>query len=152
MSVANDAISRNESILDQLAYLIDELEAQRPWLMRISEVQMKGKPMDSMPSLLEMYAEMARLEWENHVPLLTHESRASARTEDISQILDQIQEGRKIIVTRLSALQTEQWEEFVREGECKRIHQFAFEMTRSDGDLLKAIAERMHESMITFKG
>ena len=70
MSEAAHFSTKNTAIVEQLAYLIDELEAQRPWITRIPEFQLTGKPMDSTPSLLEMYIEMSRKEWEEFLPSL----------------------------------------------------------------------------------
>ena len=152
MSQFLDISVRNESLLDQLTGLISEIEVQRPWLMCISDGQMNGKPMDAMPSLLEMNAEMARREWEDHVPAVTSQRAEVRKSDDMSMVLNRLLAGRKLVVNRLSSLTESDWDASVGDQEQTKVYQYAFQMTKSDGDFLKAIAERMHESVITFRG
>jgi len=150
MSEAAHFSTKNTAIVEQLAYLIDELEAQRPWITRIPEFQLTGKPMDSTPSLLEMYIEMSRKEWEEFLPSLGILSPSTKTTpSDISGVLDLIQEGRRALVSKLEATPSSGWSDLV-EGTDTNLFTFAFQITQSDGTFLKSIAERLHESMITF--
>ena len=136
--------SRKEALLSQLSLLIDEIDSQRRVLAQIPDGQMNGKPMDAMPSLHEMVTEMARREWEEHVPAVTSKTPAVQKSQNVPLLLNRIQAGRKLVITALADRDDAEWEETV--------HQFAFEMTRSDQEFLNAMAERMHESVITFRG
>jgi hypothetical protein len=153
--------SRNDILLDQLAYLIDELEAQRPLLLRIPRHQIEGKPMESVPSLFELYAEMARKEWAEHVGPLAGQAPEPAESESLSEVLGSIQAGRRELIDHLSRLSPESWErtaphlvadasEADPESGQESVSAFAFQITQSDSTFLRTIAERLHESMITF--
>jgi len=141
--------SRKEIILGQVSYLLDELEAQRPWLLRIPQHQIEGKPMDSVPSLLDLYVEMGRKEWEEHVVFLMGQPSKLADNADLAVVLDFIQEGRRLVLQRLADLPPSRWQDDA-ESTSEAIYPFAFQITQSDGTFLRTIAERLHESMITF--
>ena len=150
MSEAAHFSTKNTAIVEQLAYLIDELEAQRPWITRIPEFQLTGKPMDSTPSLFEMYIDMSRKEWDEFLPSLGIPSRATKTApSDIAGVLDLIQEGRRALVSKLEATPNESWSDLV-EGTDTDLLTYTFQITQSDSTFLKSIAERLHESMITF--
>ncbi|NQV74202.1 hypothetical protein HQ496_13880 [bacterium] len=150
MSESAHFSSKNTAIVEQLAYLIDELEAQRPWITRIPEFQLTGKPMDSTPSLLEMYIEMSRMEWDEFLPSLGVPNQPGKDDpSSISEVLDHIQEGRRALVSKLEATPSSDWSDLV-EGTDTDLFTFAFQITQSDSTFLKSIAERLHESMITF--
>ena len=142
--------TRNAAILEQLSYLIDELEAQRPWITRIPAFQLTGKPMDSIPSLLEMYIQMSAAEWSDYLPSVgINEARELDPSIEISDVIDRIQQGRTRLVEHLGSIPEEAWEKTSLDSGSTLVD-FAYQITQSDGTFLRSIAERLHESMITF--
>jgi len=136
-------------ILDQLSFLLDELEAQRPWLLRIPVFQLEAKPMESAPSLFEMYVNMSRQEWEVHVAELGGPSAPVASLTTLSGVIDHIQKGRRSVLEMLQRVSDTDWETATT-GRGIFLAEYAFQITQSDGNFLKAIAERLHESVIKF--
>lgn len=150
MSDSASFSSRCSIIVDQLSYLIDELEAQRPWILRIPDVQLHGKPLDTAPSLFEMYQGMRNADLERHLPLLgIPYSTPASDSASLSDVIDQIQHGRKALVDFLSSLSQAEWSQNLGDTESDII-EYAFQITQRDSTFLKGIAERLHESMITF--
>jgi len=139
-----------EAIVEQLTYLVDELEAQRPWITRIPEVQLTGRPMDSIPSLLDIYVRMAEKEWNDYVPTLTDlAAKPMLDSGSVSKVIDFIQAGRRAVVEALTSLSEADWVVAVNETD-ETVADFAFQITQSDSTFLRTIAERLHESLITF--
>ncbi|MDA1028967.1 MAG: hypothetical protein O3B41_07940 [Bacteroidetes bacterium] len=141
--------SRRTLIIDQLSFLLDELEAQRPWLNRIPSIQLEAKPMETSPSLVEMYAQMARREWEEHVSELLGPIDPFLGNTTLSETIDAIQEGRRQLVEYLQQIAEDDWEAAVSVHGAN-VSDFSFQITQSDGTFLKMIAERLHESVIKF--
>lgn len=141
--------SKRTLIIDQLSYLLDELEAQRPWLNRIPSIQLEAKPMESSPSLVEMYAQMARREWQEHLPALLGPTDPFLGKGTLSETIDTIQQGRRQLVEFLQQIKEDDWEMAVSVNGA-RISDYSFQITQSDGTFLKMIAERLHESVIKF--
>ncbi len=117
--------------------------------MRIPQVQIEAKPMDSAPSLLEMYVEMARKEWSVHVSELGGATAPDASMESLSSVIDSIQLGRRNVIEHLQGISSFEWDDSKNRSQ-EFISRFSFQITQSDGTFLKAIAERLHESVIKF--
>lgn len=136
-------------IIDQLSYLLDELEAQRPWLNRIPSIQLEAKPMESSLSLVEMYAQMARREWQEHVPEMLGPMDPFLGKGNLSEMIDLVQQGRRQLIEYLQQIDQDVWETAVSVHGAN-VADYSFQITQSDSTFLRMIAERLHESVIKF--
>ena len=151
MGEARASISQIPDLLDQLDWLTAELEAQRPFLARLPDVQIKTSPLPGVPSLLDMYREMVVRERDVHFPALNLQDsdvHAAMLSTDagLDEMIVQLVAMRSTIVDRLSALTQEEWVgKPMGPSPYADVITLAFEITQSDGDSLRAIAERMRE-------
>ena len=150
MRTGREAISRREAVLDQLSFLIEELEAQRPWLNRIPEAQLAGKPLETVPSLIEIYQEMDLKERREHLPGLGMDSQEAEVPDGIDRILDSLIQARTEMVGRLRSWKDDIWQSVSPGGSDLSMEEFSYGITQSDAEFLRSIAERLNESMISF--
>ena len=137
MGGGNAAILNVRHILEQLDWFRDELLAQEPFLVRIPEVQLTSSPLPDMPSLLERYQSLLERE-----ASLVHFLKGSVEPEtatDIGSIVRGIATRRSRLLDLLPDPEDGVWQE-------AGLAQWAFEVTLSDGDALRQVAERLHES------
>jgi len=147
-----EVISNRESIIDQLELLVDELAAQRPWLNRISEAQLTGKALESDLSLWEMYQEVARKE-AGHLATFSLTGRdESQQAASLDGLLDSLISARRKLVEHLKSSSIDYWHSASENGEGPTVEDVAFNISQSDAALLRAIAERLYESHISFSG
>ncbi len=152
MATGRETISHRDAVLDQLSFLIEELEAQRPWLNRIPEVQLAGKPLETVPSLIEIYQEMDLKEKREHLPGLGMDSQEAVALNGIEGIIDSLIQARTVMVGRLRSWKDDMWQSASPENSDLTMEEFAYAITQSDAEYLRSIAERLNESMISFSG
>ena len=162
------------ALLDQLAYLQDELEALRPVVGRVPDTLQEGRPLPSDLSLKETYGLIATLDADVRLARLRHmvaedephfdavDEAALAAREDwnarpIEAILDQVQAARQALVEALRALPEAEWTRtgFFNDPSPpprpvrRDVYAFAHAITQHDTDVLRAIGHRLHESHLT---
>ena len=152
MATGREAISHRDAVLDQLSFLIEELQAQRPWLNRISEAQLAGKPLETVPSLIEIYQEMDLKEKREHLPGLGMDTQEVDVPDGIDRILDSLIQARTEMVGRLRSWKDDIWQSVSPGNSDLSMEEFAFAITQSDAEFLCSIAERLSESVISFSG
>jgi len=151
MGGARASISQIPDLLDQLDWLTAELEAQRPFLARLPSVQVKTSPLPGVPSLLDMYREMVVREKDVHFPafgLAVAEDLKEAPSQEIEldDLVQDLIRLRSAVVEHLGALHEKEWVgKPVGPSQHADVITLAFEITQSDADSLRAIAERMRE-------
>ena len=145
------AISPARDILDQLDWLTAELEAQRPFLARIPAVQLSAQPIPDIPSLAGMYVSMLSRERRN-VECMGGKPIEEVDTDNVNAVLEAIISARKDLLGRLSSLEEDAWKEPPPEGDEATMMGWAYQITLADGETLRGVAERIHESQLRLGG
>lgn len=126
-----------DTILDQVAYLIDELNAQIPFLERLPEDRFTLAPFGGQGSIRDRYADMLRLEREEHLPHLGVTPSGVVPQKDAStvRIVQSIVEHRESLVEALSS--SDVWDD----TRAAYLHQLAIR----DAERLRDVAEQFFE-------
>lgn len=124
-------------ILDQVAYLIDELNAQVPFLERLPEDRFTLAPFGGHGSIRDRYADMLRLEREEHLPKLGVTPSAVVPEEGALtvQIVQTIVAHRELLVQALSS--SDVWDD----ARAAYLHGLAIR----DAERLRDVAEQFFE-------
>lgn len=139
MGGGNAAILNVRHILEQLDWFRDELLAQEPFLTLIPDVQLTASPLPGTPSLMERYVTL--LDREGELVTRMGGSVEPVDSTDIASIVRGIAARRLGLLALLPDADDAAWQ---RDG----LASWAFEVTLSDGDALRQVAERMHESAL----
>lgn len=139
MGGGNAAILNVRHILEQLEWFRDELLAQEPFLVRIPEIQLTTSPLPGVPSLMERYGSL--MDREGEFVTRMGGSVEPVSGTDIASIVRGIAERRGHLLALLPPADELAWQQ---DG----LATWAFEVTLSDGDALRQVAERMHESAL----
>ena len=145
------AISPARDILEQLDWVTAELEAQRPFLARIPAVQLPAQPLPDVPSLAGMYVSMLDRERQN-VASMGAGSLPEVDADDVNAVLEAIIAARQDLLGRLSALEENAWQGPAPQGDEATLMGWAYQITLADGETLRAVAERIHESQLRLGG
>ncbi|MEQ9105759.1 MAG: hypothetical protein RIE53_13800 [Rhodothermales bacterium] len=126
-----------DTILDQVAYLIDELTAQLPHLERLPEDRFTLAPFGGQGSIRDRYADMLRLEREEHLPHMGAVLPTDTPEDDASTvaIVEAIVAHREALVQVLSS--ADEWDE----ARASYLHQLAIR----DAERLRDVAEQFFE-------
>ncbi len=150
-------------LLDQVAYLADEVEMQKRLIHRVPKAVQEGRPMPDDFSMKEIYGILALRDEQVHAPLLRNRTEPMALPQDtdlatandwnsepILALLNRVQQARRAVVNSLSALDTATWQQAITLGD-KQMHLFALahRITQQDADLLRDLGYRLHESRLT---
>lgn len=157
-----------EALLDQLAHLIDEIEALKGVIDRVPSSLQEARPFGDEPSIKELYGLLAIADEQVHLPHLQRmiavdtpqfhappapdELIAQERWHDhsINVILERVQAARRELVDFLRALPAENWARTGRFGEDERdVYTVAHSITQRDAKRLRTIGYRLHESHLT---
>ncbi len=139
MGGGNAAILNVRHILDQLDWFRDELLAQEPFLARIPEVQLTASPLPNVPSLLDRYQSL--LEREASLVASRQGTVEPVAGADIASIVRGIADRRGTWLAMLPGVDDPSWHE-------AELARWAFDITLADGDALRQVAERLHESAL----
>lgn len=125
------------TILDQLAYLVDELTAQRPFLDRLPEDRFTLAPFGGDGSIRDRYVEMLRLEREEHLPRVGWQGSLAVPPDDVDTpaVVAAIAAHREALVSRVQGL--DDWDEALT----TYLHTLAIR----DAERLKEVAEQFFE-------
>ena len=164
-----EAADLREALLDQLAFLIDEIEALKAVVDRVPTPLLEARPPNNEPSLKETYGLLATLDEAVYLPRLQHmtaeeepafdpvdEAALAEQTgwndQPIDLILDRVQDARRALLAFLHALPPEAWWRTGRFGEQRRdVYGLAHHITQHDVDLLRTVGYRLHESNLRTK-
>ncbi len=140
---------RQAALLDQLCYLIEEVEASKERLARVPEVVIRQQ-FDDRPSVTELYASIAAFDREVLLPLVTGK-RATGAAHACASVLDDIlcdvQEARQELVSALEDVPLEAWNSMVTlEGDHMTVYELLQTGLQRNVDTLRAVARRLHRS------
>ncbi|MEM9665940.1 MAG: DinB family protein [Bacteroidota bacterium] len=142
------------ALLDQVAYLLEEVEALRPIVDRIPEPLQVARPLGKEPSIREYYGLIAdrdaheRLAWVQQ-QTGTAPSVGTADTDwnalPMRTILDRLAEARTQLTQALRSLPDAAW---ATTG-AGSAYAFVHTLLQEDTDVLRTLGYRMHESHMT---
>ncbi len=158
-----------EAVLDQLAYLSDEMEALRPLIGRVPPLLLEGRPLPEEWSIKETLGLIAaaddavrrrwfeRLAAEKDPELEVVEERTLAESAPWNEmppedILLKVAEARNGLVAYLRTLPGEVWNREAHAGEHSfTMLQIAHSIVEADMQYLRDIGMRLHESNLSQK-
>lgn len=152
------------ALLDQLAFLLDEMEALKAVIGRVPTPVLEARLPTGDPSVKELYGLLATRDEDVHLPRLRQmvaeddpafdpvdEAALAGRTgwndHAIDDILTRVQDARRGLLAFLRALPLDAWTRTGRFGETRRdVYRLAHAITQRDVDLLRDVGYRLHES------
>ena len=164
-----DPAELRTALLDQLRYLIDEVEVLKPIVDRVPETVREGRPTADALSMKEIYGVIARMDERVHRPRIeqiTDDADANptfeavdegALVEDddwnemaIRDILDRVQSARRALVALLDALSDADWSKTGQiDGDERSVYEIAHQITQDDTQRLRTLGYRLHEANLT---
>ena len=159
-------------LLDQLAYLYDEIEVLKGVVDRVPENLQEGRPTLEELSLKETYGLLATLDADVRLPRLRQivaedephfdavdEQALVAQTDwnarPIGAILGQVQAARQTLLEAFQALPQKDWSraayfsDSAEQAVRRDVYGFAHHITQHDTDVLRTIGYRLHDSHLT---
>jgi hypothetical protein len=159
-----------EALLDQLAYLIDEVEALKTVVDTVPEEVQSGRPTGDVLSMREMYGAIAELDdgqrrrWVERVAAEDEPALEASFSENdliesewneraIDAVLDAVQQARRRLVDALRELGTDDWGRTARlDGETVTLFDLAHGMAKDDMERLRDLGYRLHSADLSEDG
>ncbi len=169
MPDAPDTTDLRDALLDQLAFLIDEIEALKAVVDRVPQPLQEARPLPQDLSLKETYGLLATLDEAVYLPQLRRmiaeddpafeapdeqalAAPAAWNDHPFDAILDRVQDARRSLLAFLRTLPPEAWTRAAHFGNDRRdVYGLAHHITQHDVDLLRAVGYRLHESRLLRK-
>jgi len=157
---APDAL--REALLDQMRYLVDEVEALRSVVDDVPEQIKSGRPAPDALTMKEVYGALITLDADVRRPRLdrlTEEETPALESIDVADevredgwndqeietILDQVQDARRALLDELEALPPEGWHQTATlDGETVTLFDLAYRTTQDDAERLRSLGYRLH--------
>lgn len=154
-------------LLDQLAHLSEEAAAMKRWVDLVPPQVLEGRPLDSDPSIKEIYGMLADCDERVYEPAVLQCTRsnevsieapdeadlleeAAWNDMDMLDLLDRVRSARSRLVERLAGLPAELWRrKKITLGEATDVYGLAHHIIQHDALLLRTAAYRLHESKLT---
>ena len=159
-----------EAILDQLAYVLDEIEALKPLIRRVPAIVLESRPMSDTYAINEIFAWMGLADKYLWLPRMQAvvkgevitglEEEVKARLQEegwrirpIGAILEMQAAHRRALLDYLRSLTPEEWEREVAgpAEEKVSVQELAYLLTQEDVRYLRAVGERLHESHVSLR-
>jgi hypothetical protein len=168
MAVAAEHPSKadlREALLDQLAHLIDEVEAVKPVVDQVPEELQQLPTTETKLSLRQTYGLLAAYDREVLLPRLERmvaeddphfesldvealAAEADWNERPIDVLLDRVQEARRTLLTFLERLPPAVWDRTATVGEATYdVYGLAHHITQRDVDLLREIGYHLYTLM-----
>jgi len=159
---AEDPEALRDALLDQIAYLVDEIEALRTVVGGVPEQIKSGRPAPDALTMKELYGAIATLDAkvrrprigrmvEEDAPTLTPvDPDAEVREvgwndKEMDAILDRVTEARQELVEALDALPLEAWHRTATlDGDTVTLFTLVHRMTQADAERLRDLGYRLH--------
>lgn len=150
------------ALLDQLAYLIDEIEALQDVVGDLPDPVKNDRPAPDTLTMKEIYGALATLDAEVRRPRIlqmieednpTFESitiddevRSGAWNDrPMDDILDQVKDARQALVDAVKALSVDQWHRTATIDDASvTVFDLVHQMTQEDADRLRNLGYRLH--------
>lgn len=155
-----------EALIDQLAYLTDEVEAQKAFLRALPVVLLEDAPLPGDLSIKQRYGVLIAADERVHLPQLRQMVTAATpaslslstpaptvlaeaeawQTLGIDTLLPRLQQARHALVAFLRGLSQASWDATTDlDGEPCDVYTYVHRITQHDVDQLRAIGYRLHE-------
>jgi len=159
---ADDPEALRDALLDQLAYLIDEIEALKTVIGGLPEQIKSGRPAPDVLTMKELYGAIATLDAEvrsRRVDRIVDEDnptldavdpdeearKAGWNEQEIDSILDRVAEARQALVDQLTALPPAAWRRTATlEDESITLFDLVHRITQADAERLRDLGYRLH--------
>lgn len=160
---SEDPEALRDALLDQLAYLVDEIEALETVIEGVPDAVIEGRPAPEELTMKELYGAIVILDDEvrstrvnrlanaDDAPSLEsvdvdEQVRESGWNErDLTDILDRLKEARQSLVEQLAALPLEVWHRTATlDDESLSLFQLVHRMTQADVQRLRDLGYRLH--------
>ena len=159
---SEDPEALRTALLEQLAYLVDEIEALQTVVGGLPEQIKSGRPAPDTLTMKELYAALATLDADVRRPRVEQivetedptfapvdvdeEVRdAGWNDEPIADILDRVRDARAALVDRLESLPLEAWHRTATlDGEPVTLFTLVHRMTQADADRLRDLGYNLH--------
>ncbi len=159
--------SPRNSLIGQLGHLAEEASALRTIIQRVPEAILVAHPLQGEPSVKELFALLLRADELIHISFARDavmNGRATGRRASssellegemwddlpIEQILDRVAAARLKLVDVCSAATDDAWEAVLRmDDQDVDLFNFLYGVVQNDVDVLRRIAERLHDSRFT---
>jgi hypothetical protein len=152
---------RRDALLDQLRYLVAEIDALAPVLERLpADVLTASLPGER--SVLATFAHLAALDREVHLdrlrrivaedePVFEERDPDGAAYEALPAALSDARSARETLVEAFERVPAEDWARTAvfPDGERRDVYSFALAVAHRDAAELRRLAHRMHESRLT---
>lgn len=165
----DDPAQVRTALIDQLQYLIEEIEALKGIVDLVPEPIREGRPQPGAPSIKEIYGIIAHLNEAVFPERLDRMVDTSAETpafdpidndalaeaeawndEPLRDLLDRIQVAREELVETFDALEPDDWTSAGQfDGEERDVYEFAYDIIQDDTQRLQAVSQRLHQSNLT---
>jgi len=164
-----DESELREALIEQLAYLLQEIAALEQVIDLIPEPLQGVRPVPEEPSVRETYGILVAADEQVFLPavqaleagvaeaLPLPDDRALQTVEDwnaypLPKILERLQRSRQELVSRLQKTPSELWECKVPCGEASwDLYQYVYFIIQHDTELLRALAYRLHGAYLPGK-
>lgn len=155
------------ALIDQLAYLIDEVHALKRHVDLVPVAVLQGRPFEGAPSLKEIYALIALYDERVYQPALAeisaNESAHISIPErdallsgrdwnevDMEAVIERVAAARSQLVARLERTPVDAWRRTVTvDGKQVDLFGLAYGIAQHDAERLSEAAYRLHESRLT---
>lgn len=163
----SDPEALRNALLDQLAYLVDEIEALETVVGDVPEQIKNGRPAPDALTMKELYGAIAMLDADVRVPRVKRIQQndeptlapvdADERVRDqgwnekpMDAILDRVVEARQELVDVLRDLSLECWQRTATlEKERVTLFDLVYEMTQADAKRLRDLGYRLHNAHLS---
>ena len=157
-----DPEALRDALLDQLAYLVAEIEALQTVVAPLPDQIKSGRPGPDTLTMKELYGALATLDAEVRRPRvrrLTETDRptfepadadaevreAGWNDEAMDAILDRVRDERAALVDQLRALSLEAWHRTATlDDETVTLFDLVYRMTQADAERLRDLGYRLH--------
>ncbi|HKL88237.1 MAG TPA: hypothetical protein VJ884_04465 [Salinibacter sp.] len=159
---AEDPEALRDALLDQVAYLVDEIEALRTVVGDVPEQIKSGRPAADVLTMKELYGAIATLDAKVRRPRIARivdedeptltpvDPEAEVREADWNEqemdaILDRVKEARQGLVDVLKDLPLEAWHRTATiEEESVTLFTLVHRITQADAERLRDLGYRLH--------
>lgn len=162
-----DPEALREALLDQLAYLVDEIEALQTVVGDVPQQIKNGRPAPDALTMKELYGAIATLDDEVRQPRIAQMMDAddpsfdavdvNPRVRDagwndrsMADILGQVTAAREALVDQLSAVPLEAWHRTASlDGDAVSVFDLVYRMTQDDAERLRSLGYRLHDAHLS---
>lgn len=160
----SDADALRKALIDQMAYLVEEVEALKTVVETVPESVQSGRPTPNDLTMKEIYGVLATLDRDvrpgqirqvasgNTPSLATPDPDALVRDQgwnarDIAAILDAVQDARRTLVDRLRDLPADAWSApATYDGDAVTLAALLHRYAKADMERLRTLGYRLHDA------